>query len=78
MSATTAPLTDHQRVQAIAANLMMLGEPCVFCGRRATKATGNRRWIGLERHGDVRPAHLACAKKWAGIVASLVEKEPQP
>ena len=65
-------LTKDQRVQVIAANLMMMGEPCVFCGRRATKATGNRRWTGLERHGEIRPAHVACVKKWAGIAAALV------
>ncbi len=65
-----------QTVQTIAANLMMMGEPCVFCRRRATPSTGKRRWIGLERHGEARPAHLACARRWAGVVARIASEQP--
>lgn len=69
-------LTDPM-VQTIAANLMMMGEPCVFCRRRATPSTSKRRWVGLERHGEVRPAHLACARRWAGVVARIATNASQ-
>jgi hypothetical protein len=71
-TATFEQLTREQRIQVISANMMMMGVPCVFCGRRATKATGNRRWTGLERNGEIQPAHVACVKKWAGIAAALI------
>lgn len=65
--------TQDQIVQNAAALLMMAGVPCPVCGRRATSSTSKRRWIGLEAGGEIRPVHVACARKMAQVVATLAK-----